>query len=207
MSEIVVIDEARQWLVVDKPAGLPVHATEKREDNLLELLIPEGKGLHAINRLDRDTSGIVLIAKTPAVAAELRGLWAEHSEKIYLAVLNGLPPWEQALWDFGLSEKAEGRTNPAGPRKEWKQCGTEVKVRERKETRVLVEANLLTGRKHQIRRHAALAGFPIVGDGRYGSSQGARRLALHAWKLSLNWKGLPLAWEAPPPSSFLNLFV
>lgn len=202
MSEIVVIDEARQWLVVDKPAGLPVHATDQPEDNLLDLL---GPGLHAINRLDRDTSGLVLIAKTAPVAAELRGLWGEHTEKIYLAVLHGTPPWDTVLWDHPLSEKGEGRAHPAGPKKDWKECGTEVRVLERGADRVLAEMKLLTGRKHQIRRHALLAGFPLVGDKRYGSG-GARRLALHAWKLRLNWKGLPLAWEAPPPQSFKNLF-
>lgn len=191
-------------MVVNKPIGLPTHATNMDEPDLLTLL--GGKGLHAVHRLDRDTSGLILIAKNKIIAAELMGLWgSENVGKFYRFIAHGRPEWTTARWEFPLSEKAEGRRDPAGPRKEWKTCLTEIQLIEKYDRRSLLEARLRTGRKHQIRRHATLAGMPVVGDERYGKNDHAPRLALHAYKLTINWKGLNLEWVCEPPEDFSAL--
>lgn len=205
MNEPKIIEDSRAWMVVDKPAGLPTHATNRDEPDLLTLL---GGALHAVHRLDRDTSGLLLIAKKKDVAAELMGLWgSENVGKFYRLVVHGTPDWSETQWDAPLSDGAEGRRDPAGAKKERKNCLTEVKLLEKADRRSLLDARLRTGRKHQIRRHAALAGFPVVGDDRYGKNDHAGRLGLHAYKLTLNWKGLKFEWISEPPPEFTALLA
>lgn len=206
MKDIRVLEESRSWLVVEKPAGLPTHATNLDEPDLLTML---GGKLHAVHRLDRDTSGLLLIAKNKETAAALMGLWGTDAVgKFYRAVVHGAPGWERATWSRPLSDRAEGRDDPAGPKSARKDCLTEalrLEIAEAAGTagaRSLLELRLRTGRKHQIRRHALLEGFPLVGDRRYGKNDRAKRLALHACKLQVNWKGLAFEWISEPPEDF-----
>lgn len=206
MGQIEIVEENRQYLVVNKPSGLPVHETASDEPDLLTLLSEGGPRLHAVNRLDRETSGLVVLAKSPTVAAELMALWnTDAVVKRYLALVDGvLRGPDEGVWQWPLTDRSEGRQNPQGLRPQRKDAATKFRVIERGARRTLVECEILTGRTHQIRRHALLAGAALVGDRRYGRA-GAERMGLHSWHLSLRRKGLPREWECPAPADFPSL--
>ncbi|MBX2989017.1 MAG: RNA pseudouridine synthase [Bdellovibrionaceae bacterium] len=195
--------------MVDKPAGLPVHATQEQDGrDVVSLLSGSGPKLHPVHRLDRETSGLLLLAKSPKSAAELMSLWnSANVEKIYEAVVEGVIEEDGGVWTWALSDRSEGRQNPQGPRDAQKDARTDFQVLERGPGRSRIECQLHTGRTHQIRRHAALSRHPVVGDGRYGKARADERMALHSRSLTLKWKGIPLSWECPPPEEFRRLLT
>lgn len=179
-----------RWvLVIDKPAGLPSQPT--REGGRLHVLgILQGReryvGLH--HRLDTPASGLLLLTLDPAANAPVaRALQERTMRRLYLAVVLG-DPGEQGSWDAPVDG------DPALTR--WRRLG-------RGQGRSALLVSLETGRTHQIRRHAAESGHPLLGDRRYGGAAGraAPRLALHAVGLSLAhpFRGDPLAVLAPVP--------
>lgn len=227
-----VIDESDDWLVVDKPAPLIVHPANRKPEptllggveHLLAYEIENGACPAIVNRLDRDTSGLVLIAKHTRAAREL-GMIFERREvsKEYLAVVIGWPgcdEWECAEPILRAGEIGPSAiwvrqiTHPSG-----RDCLTRFRVErrfERGEGRfALVRCFPETGRMHQIRVHLAHGGHPIVGDKLY-SGDGSTylewmakgwtpelkralllpRQALHAASLALNWAARPFRWEA-----------
>lgn len=198
------------WLAVDKPAGMSVHndpggdvctlcAARLAADNALAARIKPVPdfGVHAVHRLDRDTSGVVLLA---ASRDALRHLAAQFQQKTvskrYVALLHGIivapPSLPWGIWHWPLTKTAGGRNDPAG-RGQRKACQTRFRVLATSRHYTQVECAPETGRRHQIRRHAKLAGHPVVGDRRYGSRRslaylqnecGFERLGLHARSLS-----------------------
>ena len=203
------------WLVaVSKPAGIPTHETaDPRRTHLVVLLtrLLSGRtpsvpgraeirlGIH--QRLDRDTSGVILFTKDRAVDGGLARQFAERGVlKTYhamTALKSRLPPREWSVRSRisprpGLCQEAE----------------TDFRLIEAHRGGLLVEARPRTGRKHQIRVHLAEGGFPILGDERHGGrgTEGptAPRLMLHAFRLELRhpWTGLPLVIESPWPADF-----
>ena len=169
-------------LVVDKPAGLPVHATAKFYFNTLTRVMSErfpGEPLQICHRLDRETSGALVVARGKAAAATIKGAFAhKRVAKTYLAIVRGEPPWPDA--DTGehvidvplvLSQPGDPTKLP-GVRMLARAGGlpstTRVTVEERVPGYALVRCTPITGRQHQIRAHLAAAGFPIVGDKLYG---------------------------------------
>ena len=208
--QIPVIAVGKGWLVVDKPAGLTVHNAPgydlcARVKELLEKK-PEAAGLievdpkfgiNPVHRLDKETSGLVLLAADPeSFMALSRQFESRQIRKVYMAVLHGLvekpADGEWGVWEKPLSKAPGGRENPQGGG-EKQPCTTRYKVLEYSEHYTMVEIELLSGRKHQIRRHAKLAGHPVVGDDRYGSMRaikylrenaGFYRLALHSFLLT-----------------------
>ena len=227
-----VIDESEDWIVVNKPAPLIVHpANRKPEPTLLggleKLLaydLANGASLGIITRLDRDTSGLVLVAKTKRAAREL-GWSFERREvhKEYLAVVSGWP--ERDTWECAEPILRAGDVmasdiwvrqivHPHG-----RACWTGFKVERRFERMegkfALIRCFPKTGRMHQIRVHLAHAGFPILGDKIYSGDGSeyldwmadgwtpelARRLiqprhALHAAVLEVPWDGKIIRWGA-----------
>jgi 23S rRNA pseudouridine1911/1915/1917 synthase len=188
------------WLVaVAKPPGLPTHATaDPRRPSLVGhlegLLGAEGRAPYVAvhQRLDRDTSGVVLFATDPAANAGLARAFACQSvEKVYQALSlrpRTLPPRTFRV-DVPLGRPAS----------------TDVRVLEVLDAVLLVEARPHTGRRHQVRAHLAHAGLPVVGDRVYGvGGEGAGRLMLHAARLSLAHpvSGAPLVVECPLPPDF-----
>jgi 23S rRNA pseudouridine1911/1915/1917 synthase len=235
-----VIDESADWIVVDKPAPLIVHpANQKPEptllggvEHLLAYEIENGACPAIVNRLDRDTSGLVIVAKHTAAAREL-GMIFERREvsKEYLAIVVGWPDSDE--W-----ECAEPilRAGEAGPSPIWvrqiahpagKPCLTRFRV-EQRITRdegkfALVRCFPETGRMHQLRVHLAHAGHPIVGDKLYtgdgedyvawmktGWTEDLQqrlllpRHALHAAALSLPWHGRRMEWQATLPADLTD---
>jgi len=197
------------WLVVDKPAGISVHNDPGQDlcAHVRDLLAADPRlaetigfaadgAIHTPHRLDRDTSGLVLLCSKPSTLAFYGAAFqARRIGKCYLAVLHG--PMDGAaaagLWTFGLARTAAGRKHPAGRGKR-AACRTAFQVIARSNHYALAACAPLTGRPHQIRRHAILAGHPVVGDRRYGSTRslhylkgraGLERLGLHAYGLDL----------------------
>lgn len=238
--DVRIVDESPDWLVVEKPAPLIVHPTsEKREPTLLgevnTLLAERGEEtgtLSLLNRLDRETSGLVLISRTPRAAREL-GKAMERREvgKEYQAIVAGWPRWEQCTLDGPILRRGEVEESRIWIKQmvheDGRPCLTKVEVLRRLENAhgkfAIVRAQPETGRTHQIRVHLAHAGFAIVGDKIYGPNEECylefiesgwsadleaqlylQRQALHATKLTVPWRGEALAWESGLPAELAS---
>lgn len=211
-----VIFQGHDWLIINKPAGVSVHNDIGDVRTLLKKQLPEGsfEDIYPIHRLDKETSGLLLLATNSKMAATLAEQFQNHkTEKIYFAVLRGaLPVSDQWLeWATPLSDKAEGRRNPQGMARDRIEAKTRYRVVKANKYFSLIEVQLLTGRQHQIRKHAVLAKHQIIGDTRYGDPKYNTRIAemyktnrmyLHAAKLSLEIGGKLHTFEAPLPLDF-----
>ena len=201
-------------LLVDKPSGVAVHGGSGVSYGVIESLRaerPQAKFLELAHRLDRDTSGLLLLAKKRSALVELHRMLREGEvEKIYLAVAKGVP----SRRDFDIRESLHKYVTSQGERRVavkegGKDSVTRVKVLKEGASASLLELRLLTGRTHQIRVHLAHAGHPILGDDKYGDFElnralakaGLKRLLLHAASLSLKHplSGAALAFKAPVP--------
>lgn len=237
VPEFRVLYEDDGVLAVDKAAPLLTHPTgEKNEPTLWhglhELLAYEvatGGQVSLINRLDRETSGITLVAKNAEAARELgKAMQARLLHKEYYAVVQGVPLWSAACCAepiLRMGDVAPTRIHvrqcchPAG-----KECRTEFEVLRRCSGMALLRCRPHTGRMHQIRVHAAHMGHPLVGDKIYGGDEScylefiatgwtpelARRLilprqALHACRLTFPWRGREITVESPLPDDMKQL--
>ena len=174
-----VVHEDARVLVVDKPAFLPVHASAKFYFNTLTRVLgeryPDEPELQICHRLDRETSGCLVVARDREAAAYVKARIADKrvTTKVYLAVVHGAPPWraEVALdIPLRLSTAADATRLPGVrmlPDPRGLPALTRVRVVRHAGPYALVECTLVTGRQHQIRAHLAAAGFPIVGDKLY----------------------------------------
>jgi 23S rRNA-/tRNA-specific pseudouridylate synthase len=180
LPAVPLLRVTEDWLAVDKPAGMPTQPPRDRSAmSLEEMLRVEYREIYLVHRLDTPTSGVVVFARNRAAAARLSELFASRAiRKTYLAVVAGTIAEETHI-DSAIDGK---------------EALTIVRPREGG----LVEAEILTGRTHQIRIHLASIGHPVAGDRRYGGPP-APRLMLHAWKLQHEELG---TIEAPPPSAF-----
>lgn len=206
-----VLYEDDRLLVVDKPAGVAVHRGSNVPAGVIEalrVLRPDAPDLELVHRLDRDSSGVLALAKDPALLRELQTLLRARESSIerhYLAVVAGRFPAGSTVLDAPL-RRTERRVvvDARGERAE-----TRVRVRRSLGAHAtVVAAELVTGRKHQIRVHLADAGHPILGDDRYGDPDRDRAaeagveagLHLHARRLVIPRSGAgPLTVTAPVP--------
>ena len=182
---LTVLRDAPDYVVVDKPAGLPVHASAKFYFNTLTAVLRERYGDPApqiCHRLDRETSGALVCAKSREAAALIKGAFAaKHVRKAYLAIVRGQPPWdEETAIDvpLALAGPDDDTTLPGVrmvPRAGGLPSLTRVRVLERGPRHALVRCVPITGRQHQIRAHLAHAGFPIAGDKLYAFGDAAFR--------------------------------
>jgi tRNA pseudouridine65 synthase len=173
-------------LAVNKPSGLAVHrgAAQDRTVALQTVRDLVGRRVHAVHRLDRATSGVLLFALDPETARRMQEkLAAGEVEKRYLALVRGVPP-EEGVIDHPVAREQGGSRVPAV---------TEFRRLATFERYALMEARPLTGRRHQIRRHFKHISHPLIGDVRYGKGEhnrlfrerfGLNRLALHALELA-----------------------
>lgn len=217
--KLPVVEKSKNWLVIDKPFGISVHNESGDVRSLLKNQLHKGTfhDIYPVHRLDKETSGLLLVATEQETAAALSEQFQTHkAEKNYVAVLRGSLPVsdEWITWDFPISDKAEGRKNPQGLLKDRVEAKSQVKVLESNKFFSLVEVRLLTGRQHQIRKHAALAKHAIVGDARYGDGKynekmaelyGTERMFLHAFRLTLDVGGRKKTFETQIPRDFMNL--
>lgn len=206
---VPVIHMDDHLIVVDKPAGLLSVATETKTTDtaftrLREWLdrIRAGRPF-VVHRLDRETSGLLLFARSAEVRDRLQGAW-DHVSKVYLALCVGAPVPPEGTIDNHLEEgddlKVRVRPRPTG---EARRAITHYRVLAPRRGGALVEVALETGRKHQIRVHLAGLGCPVAGDRVYGGGPGGR-MALHAWRLAFRHPATDAeaAFEAPPPACF-----
>jgi 23S rRNA pseudouridine955/2504/2580 synthase len=239
MLRAAVLHRDDAVIVLNKPPGLAVQggtATERHVDELLDALrFGHADRPRLVHRLDKDTSGVLVIARTAAAAAHLtRAFRDKTTRKIYWAIVAGLPDPAQGRIDLALAK----RSGPGGERvrtddEEGKHAVTYYRAIDSAGDRASWLALLpITGRTHQLRAHCAAIGTPILGDGKYRGSAaqlaglpGARRLHLHARSLTMphplggtlavtaplpphlkeTWAFFGFAADAPDPFAELNL--
>jgi 23S rRNA pseudouridine955/2504/2580 synthase len=190
------IHEDAGLLVINKPSGLAVHGGSGLSAGLIEclrLLLPERRYVELVHRLDRDTSGCLLIALKSSVLKDLhRQLRENKIDKTYLALVEGQWPRKRSFVDAPLKKNnLKSGERVVRVDKDGKQARTNFRVVERFDDCTLVEAKPVTGRTHQIRVHALHAGHPLLGDEKYcgrerlksDRDRGLQRLFLHAQSL------------------------
>jgi 23S rRNA pseudouridine955/2504/2580 synthase len=223
LSQAILYEDER-LLVIDKPAGLAVHGGSGLSHGVIECLreLRPGRELELVHRLDRETSGCLLVSKRRSALRELHALIREGAlEKRYLALLVGEIPGKKQIVDAPLRKnvlRGGERLVQVDPR-EGKPARTIFHVLRREciQSRVLTlaEVELVTGRTHQIRVHAAHLGAPLAGDSKYGDASaepvlrglGLSRLFLHAAsvRLRLGEMARPLRVEAPLPEDLARV--
>jgi 23S rRNA pseudouridine1911/1915/1917 synthase len=234
-----VLDESEDWLVVDKAAPLQIHPSKPGDGwtlwhGLVDLLAYElanGGQVSIINRLDRETSGTVLVAKQAAAARRLGLAMQERRiHKVYQAIVHGWPEWEhEQVVQAPILRRGEVRPSEIWVKQCVHECGVSCETRLRLLKRwqhpvagalSLIEARPITGRMHQIRVHVAHLGFPILGDKLYGLDERCylefidtgwtpaleqklhfSRQALHSAQLEVELDGQLHVWQAPLPES------
>jgi tRNA pseudouridine32 synthase/23S rRNA pseudouridine746 synthase/23S rRNA pseudouridine1911/1915/1917 synthase len=197
-------------IIIDKPAGLPVHAGPSRGPNLEAQFDALRFGLRQppalAHRLDRDTSGCLVLGRQRKGLARLGRLFqAGLVEKIYWAVVAGAPPRDEGRVEQPLKKivRRDGWRMIVDPKGQ--PAVTDYRVLGRADGMTWLELKPRTGRTHQIRVHCAWLGCPVLGDGQYGNATGVNRpdrLQLHARAISLPLyqDKPPITAEAPPPA-------
>jgi 23S rRNA pseudouridine955/2504/2580 synthase len=208
-----IVLETDQLLVINKPSGLAVHGGSGVNAGLIEtlrLMYPEQRYLELVHRLDRDTSGLIMVAKRASLLRDLHAqLRGGRIDKRYQALVIGRWPAHLKRIDAPLEKfslpSGERRVKVSG---EGRRSLTEFRVLRRWTQATLVEAKPVTGRTHQIRVHCRHANMPILGEQKYEtpeseiltSSLSVPRLFLHAAKLSFDLDGKRQTLEAPLPA-------
>ncbi|MCB1700040.1 MAG: 23S rRNA pseudouridine(955/2504/2580) synthase RluC [Pseudomonadales bacterium] len=193
-----LIYEDENLLVINKPSGIAVHGGSGLSFGLIESLRqlrPDDRYLELVHRLDRDTSGLIMIARRPAMLRELhRQLREDKLDKRYLALVAGKWPKSLRVVEAPLEKNVlQSGERMVRVSREGKRSITEFAILERFANATLIEAKPITGRTHQIRVHARHAGFPLLGDAKYSDENtaavcrelGLQRLFLHARSLCI----------------------
>jgi 23S rRNA pseudouridine955/2504/2580 synthase len=214
--DLPIIYEDDAMLVIDKPEGIAVHGGSGVSFGVIEALRrqrPQAKFLELAHRLDRETSGVLLVGKKRLALTALHDMFREHgagADKRYLVLVKGrwmnLSQHVKLPLHKYLTETGERRVSVNA---EGKASHTVFRLLARWPEMSLLEAQLKTGRTHQIRVHLAHLGFPILGDEKYGDfvlnkrlkPEGLKRMALHAWRIAFRHPltAAPLECVAPMP--------
>ncbi len=198
-------------LAVNKPAGLPTlpDGYNRAAPCLIDLLKQQVGRVWVVHRLDRDTSGVIVLARTAEVHRALNIAFdAREVHKVYHAIVRGVPEWDEHLIDLPLRPDGDRRHRTVIDRAYGKPAVTRARVLERFAQHTLIEARPETGRTHQIRSHLAALDLPLAGDVLYGGQDVAsliQRTALHAHSIEFTH---PVTREsvqlsAPYPEDFV----
>ncbi len=208
---LAIVYEDTDLLVVDKPAGIVVHpAGPHASGTLSQLLAVHGAGggepwrPGIVHRLDRDTSGLLVVAKGDAAHRRLKAaLEARRIGREYLALVEGRPPARSGTIDAPIGRDRRVRTRRSIDTEQPREARTHFSLEEALPSATLLRVRLETGRTHQIRAHFRAIGFPVCGDREYGGSGrfGLSRQFLHAARLTFEQPstGVPLAFDSPLP--------
>jgi tRNA pseudouridine32 synthase/23S rRNA pseudouridine746 synthase/23S rRNA pseudouridine1911/1915/1917 synthase len=212
-----ILHEDKDIIVVVKPPGLLTIGTERDKSRTAHYLLndyvrkgnPKSRNrVYVVHRLDQDTSGILLFAKSEQAKQFLQEHWPQ-TEKHYLAIVHGILTSKEGTISTRLVENAAQRVYSTGDAAKGKLSHTAYKVLQESKGLSLVEVQLLTGRKHQIRIHFAEQGHPIVGDRKYGTGDGkSKRLALHARSISFihPFNKRPMTFDIGMSEDFVRIF-
>ena len=222
-SGLGLVHEDEDLIVVDKPPGLLTIATERERERTAYRLLADyvgsygpsrgGKGrgaprLFIVHRLDRETSGLLVFAKSPAAKRRLQSQFeARTVERRYVSVVEGRMGDERGTLRSRLREDRALSVRPTRDRSSGREAITDYRVIARGPSTTLVELSLMTGRRGQIRVQLAALGHPIVGDRAYGGARDPlRRLCLHATRLTFaHPRGHRVSFESPAPATFARL--
>ena len=212
-----ILHEDKDIIVVVKPAGLLTIGTDREKSRTAHYLLNDyvRKGnsksrnrVYVVHRLDKDTSGVLIFAKSEQAKKFLQGTW-ENTEKHYLAIVHGrLTDKEGTISSYLVENKAQ-RVYSTLDAAKGKLSHTAYKVLKESKRFSLVDIHLLTGRKHQIRVHFAEKGHPVAGDRKYGNKEiGSKRLALHARSISFThpFTHKLMTFDTGVPDDFMRLF-
>ncbi len=228
MQPIPVIFEDTNILVINKPSGFVVHPFDHSlEETLIDFLMTHVPEIFIIDnpitlqdkrtinlggivhKLDRDTSGVMVIAKNEKTFNELKAQFRNHiTKKTYIAIVGGVVKQEEFRINASLGRNKKDyrqQVNPPNPRGELRDAVTDVKVITRNEAdrTTLVELTPKTGRTHQLRAHMSYISHPIVGDKAYGSTYDSPRIMLHAKTLMFEAGGEKYFFATDAPQEFL----
>ncbi len=208
--EFPVLFEDDSLLAIDKPAGVAVHGGSGVSFGVIEQLRqarPSARMLELVHRLDRETSGVLLVAKKRSALKHVQDQFRDRETgKTYLALVQGQWPSNRKVIDLPLEKYLLGQGEAEGERRvrvvgkddpNGMRAITLVKVAKLVGSCTLLEVTIKTGRTHQIRVHLASLGHPIVGDDKYGDfefnrqmqKKGLKRMFLHAWRLQFRHPG------------------
>ena len=213
---LTILYEDHDIIVVDKTTGLLTISTDRVKDKTVNFLLnnyvkkgnPKSKSrVFIVHRLDRDTSGVLVFAKTEEGKRYLQDNWKAFS-KTYFAVVHGKFNEKEGIITSYLVENAAHRMYSTKDTEKGKLSKTGYKVIKASSNYSLLEINLLTGRKNQIRVHLAEKGHSVVGDKMYGEKgKGVKRLALHAASLTIlhPFSKEEMTFKTEPPLYFKNL--
>lgn len=222
---LAIVHEDDDLLVIDKPAGMVVHpAAGHRSGTLVHALLYHCRDLSGIggverpgivHRLDKGTSGLIVVAKTDAAHRSLSAQFAAHAiEREYLALVRGTPTQQSGSIDAPIGRRrSDPKRFTAGPGRASRRAVTHWEVERRFAELTLLRIRLETGRTHQIRVHLASVGLPVAGDPDYGGGRrqsralGLGRQALHAARLGFDHPrgGRRLRFSAPLPADLAQV--
>ena len=215
--ELSIVFEDAELIVIDKPAGLLSIGTDREKrataysllSNYVKEKSPDNK-VFVVHRLDRETSGLMMFAKSQEIKFHLQELWANTViERSYIAVVEVYVEKEEDVISSYLVEGKTFKMHSSQNPKSGKKAITNYKTLQRKRGFSLLKVNLETGRKNQIRVHMQDIGHSVVGDKKYGATTTPlKRLGLHAQQLSFGHpiSGKKLFFESKTPEVFLKLF-
>ncbi len=197
-----IVYEDDDLLILNKPAGIAVHGGSGIQYGIIDVLrflFPDAPFLELVHRLDRATSGCLIVAKNRLILTDLHDLLKANSaiKKSYKALVKGCWKRNEFLISTPLiNDEKRGSVRPAKKGEVGKKAKTIVKPSQLFREMTLLDISLLTGRTHQIRVHTASLGFPVVGDDKYGDfpfnksiqRQGLKRMFLHAYSLQFELK-------------------
>jgi len=211
--DVKIVFEHTDFLIINKPAGLLTHKPHQHstDRDLVDWLLHHYQTIEhvgyserpgIVHRLDKDTSGLLIVALTPQGHNTFAQLFKNRLlKKEYLLLVQGHPE-QKGVIDFPLGRHPALRTKVAHVAT-GRSARTDFEVIEYFEKTSLVKADLITGRTHQIRVHFATLGYPLIGDTVYGTASPAiTRQALHAYHLAFEYQGKPYSFTQKPPADF-----
>ncbi len=204
-----IIHQDSQILVINKPAGLSVlpEGWEPDAPYLVKMLEEKFDRIWVVHRIDKVTSGMIIFALTAEAHRSLNIQFEKHQvEKVYHAIVNGNPPWDEKITKFPLRVNVGHKHRTMVDNKSGLRSETRLKVLKRKQASVLVEAMPMTGRTHQIRVHLYALDYPLLGDTLYSAPETSLidRPALHAYSLTITHPETNerMTFTAPYPNDF-----